>query len=120
MFPKPQTDVGLTGIISKLPNLRFRPALPEAFDHVVFESQLAGEPRKLFHAVEGILAAIEISPHRSSWFDPIGMQSLRENRYVRRRRYAVDNVAVNQRIKIGANLHVSPGRCDCSFDSRWF
>ena len=62
MFPEPEPNLLLSGIINKLAHLRFRPLLPEAFDHVVLKAERARETRELFHAVERALASVQIFP----------------------------------------------------------
>src|SRR5688572_19192825 len=62
MPPEPQSDTALAGVIDQLLDLLIGPAGPEALNDVVFKSEFTRQARELFHFVEGVGAAVEISP----------------------------------------------------------
>src|SRR5882724_2172558 len=86
VFPDPDAYFLLRGVVGKFPHLRFGPLLPETFHEVVFKSQLSCEPRKFFHTVKRVLAAIQVFPDSAARSDPFGVESPGKEFIVWRRR----------------------------------
>src|SRR6266498_141732 len=98
VFPDPNANLLLAGIVGKLPHFCRRPTLPETFNDVVFKPQLSSEARKYLHSVKRVLAAIQVFPNSSTRFDPAGVESGGKELLVGRRRDVADDVAVHQRV----------------------
>src|SRR5262249_40350095 len=100
VLPEPYTNFILSGIINQFTHLVFAPFLPEAFNHVIFKSQLTCQTGEVLHLVQRILAPIEIFPNRATRFYPGCIHSLWKEIFVRRWRDIMNDVAVDQHIQV--------------------
>ena len=77
------------------------------------DPQLAREPGKLLHGVERIRsAAVQVLPDGASRPDPRRVDPLREDARIGRWGEVVHDVAVHQRVEVGADHHQAPRRGD--------
>ena len=85
VLPEPHANSLLPGIIDHFFSLLGRPFAPEAFDDVVFESQLACHACEFLHAIYAFGTAIHIAPNSAAGFDPRSMNPFSEKSLVRGR-----------------------------------
>src|SRR5215831_1490456 len=114
MFPKPKVYPSLLGVFDNFFNFLVAPSRPIALDHVVFEAQLSGRPAEFFCSFNRAFSAVHVLPDRATWFEPGGVDTLREKLRIRRGTEIWDDIRIHQRIEIAANDHDAPGCGDRS------
>ena len=110
VFPDDHADPAVARIIGHLLQRGLRPARPETFQQVVLEAEFPGYPGPLLHALGRVVAAIEVTPERVAGPDPFGVQPLGKELRIGRVGDVVDEVAIDQRVQVGAGHHDPPGR----------
>ena len=106
MRPQPDTYMFRTTVGHKIFELLIRPLPPESFEDIVFKTQLRGFIGKmLLHLRRAVAAPIEIFPHSPPRPDPGSMNTLGKKRRVRRRTEIMNNITIDQGIKM-----LSPAR----------
>src|SRR5262249_11628689 len=92
------------------------PTLPEAFDEVVFETELGRILGELLHALQAARPPIEELPHTAARLYPRSLQPLRKQSAVGRRRAALHDIAVREAGEILGNHHDTPRCGDLAID----
>src|SRR3954466_5038547 len=108
VFPKPHSNFLPSRIFNQLAHLILGPFLPETFDDVVLESELASETRKFLHAFESTVTSVEIFPNSATWFYPRSLQAGRKYFLIRDWRNIADDVAIDERVQIRSRHHNAP------------
>src|SRR6266550_1627256 len=110
MLPDYQAHALLLRFIDDAFQLRVAPAVPEAFDDLVFESQLAGQLAEISDAFERVFPAIDVAPDGAPALAPVDVDAFREELRIGRRTAIGNHVAVDQRVEICAHQHDTPRR----------
>jgi hypothetical protein len=103
-------------VVNDFLDLLVGPATPQALDDVILRAKFSGPRRKLFQPREGIVASVDVPPHRESRRDPGSAHPLRKKHRVRWRAEVREHVAVHERIQVATGDHHAPRRRDRAVD----